>query len=67
MDNPMLIGGYKFDLRIYALVTSFHPLRVSLYREGLARFSTEKYAGAAHDNVMAHLTNTSVRTGSGVV
>lgn len=32
LDNPYLVGGKKFDLRIYALVTSYNPLRVYLYR-----------------------------------
>lgn len=60
LTNPLLIGGYKFDLRIYVLVTSFLPLNIYVYQEGIARFSTEKFDLTSFDNLYAHLTNTSI-------
>ena len=32
LRNPLLLDGYKFDMRIYVLVTSIHPLEAFVYR-----------------------------------
>ena len=53
--------GFKFDLRIYVAVTSFNPLKIYMYEEGLARFATEQYSGPVQlTNLCMHLTNYSV-------
>ncbi|KAG8440616.1 hypothetical protein GDO86_006386 [Hymenochirus boettgeri] len=60
ITKPFLIDGFKFDLRIYVLVTSCEPLRIFIYKEGLARFATMNYIEPSHsnlDDVCMHLTN----------
>jgi tubulin polyglutamylase TTLL1 len=63
LDNPMLIGGKKFDLRIYVLVTSYRPLRVYQYVHGFARFCNAKYNNDMGDldNPFIHLTNVAIQ------
>ena len=61
ISNPLLINGHKFDLRIYVLVSSFDPLRIYVYKEGLARFASEQYTNKnTKSNKFMHLTNYSV-------
>ena len=60
ISHPYLIGGYKFDLRIYVSVPSYHPLRIYIHEEGLVRFSTDKYDLDKLGNLFSHLTNTSI-------
>ncbi|KAJ3175126.1 Tubulin polyglutamylase ttll4 [Irineochytrium annulatum] len=64
ISNPYLIDGKKFDLRLYVAVTSFDPLRIYLFREGLVRFAADQYSSSTNThnvkNRFAHLTNYSV-------
>ena len=70
VDNPMLVGGKKFDLRLYGtwfidsvLVTSYRPLKAYVYDEGFARFCNELYSSdiAEMDNMFVHLTNVAIQ------
>ncbi|KFO78238.1 Tubulin polyglutamylase TTLL5 [Cuculus canorus] len=62
ISNPLLIDDFKFDVRLYVLVTSYDPLVIYLYEEGLARFATVRYDHASKNikNQFMHLTNYSV-------
>ncbi|GJQ67511.1 hypothetical protein Trydic_g8328 [Trypoxylus dichotomus] len=60
IENPLLIGGYKFDLRLYVCIPSYHPMTVYLYQEGLVRFGTDKFTLKDLESPFRHLTNTSI-------
>ncbi|XP_066463751.1 tubulin polyglutamylase TTLL5 isoform X1 [Eleutherodactylus coqui] len=62
VSNPLLIDGFKFDVRLYVLITSYDPLVIYLYEEGLTRFATVRYDRAIKNikNQFMHLTNYSV-------
>mmetsp|Transcript_5685 Transcript_5685/g.6725 ORF Transcript_5685/g.6725 Transcript_5685/m.6725 type:complete len:609 (+) Transcript_5685:120-1946(+) len=68
LPNPLLINKRKWDMRTYVLVTSIHPLRAYMYRDGLVRFASSKYDANAKDGgkKTAFLTNTSVNKKSGI-
>mmetsp|Transcript_57890 Transcript_57890/g.103546 ORF Transcript_57890/g.103546 Transcript_57890/m.103546 type:complete len:1032 (-) Transcript_57890:56-3151(-) len=65
ISRPMLIDGFKFDLRLYVLVSGvmsgkeFDP-RIFLFRDGLVRICTTEYHVPERgnlDQVCMHLTN----------
>ena len=65
IDNPLLVNGFKFDLRIYVVVTGINEGQMHAFvaDEGLARFCTQKYKKPTKDNfkkVFMHLTNYSL-------
>ncbi|XP_037611797.1 tubulin polyglutamylase ttll6 isoform X1 [Sebastes umbrosus] len=67
ISRPFIIDGYKFDLRIYVLVTSCDPFSIFMFKEGLVRFCTTKYNEPTHGNVedvCMHLTNYSINKNS---
>jgi tubulin polyglutamylase TTLL6/13 len=60
IDDPYLIDGLKFDLRMYVLIFGIHPLRIYLFDDGLARFATNSYVSAKDGDItdlFQHLTN----------
>ena len=63
VERPLCLNGYKFDLRLYVLVTSFKPLEAFIYQEGFARVSTQQYSLNPDDmsNKFIHLTNASIQ------
>ena len=62
VSKPHLINGKKYDLRLYVLVTSFDPLKIYLFKDGLVRLATVPYttSKASLKQRFVHLTNYSV-------
>lgn len=60
VQDPLLIEGYKFDLRMYVVVSRLNPTEIYMCKDGLARFCTVKYErpyGKNLKNMCMHLTN----------
>jgi len=69
INNPLLMEGYKFDMRIMVLIDSLSPFKIYIYKEGYVRLSSKKYTKATKNNVktifnaenrLMHLTNYSL-------
>lgn len=63
LSNVLLINGFKFDLRVYVLMTSMEPLRILVYNNGLVRLATCPYSKPNPNNLnnkFMHLTNFSI-------
>lgn len=60
--DPLCIDGHKCDVRLYVAVTSFDPLLIYLYEEGLVRLATVKYEKNVENlwNPCMHLCNYSI-------
>jgi tubulin polyglutamylase TTLL9 len=59
--DPLLIGGKKFDMRIYALCVSYQPLTIYLNRSGFGRFTHMRYDISDIYNTESHLTNVAIQ------
>ena len=60
LPNPLLLRGYKFDLRIYVMLFSIEPLVIYIYKDGIGRFCTQPYEQPTFENFenkRIHLTN----------
>uniref|UniRef100_A0A915DH08 Tubulin--tyrosine ligase-like protein 5 n=1 Tax=Ditylenchus dipsaci TaxID=166011 RepID=A0A915DH08_9BILA len=66
IDRPFLVKSLKWDLRVYVLVTSFYPLIIYIYSDGLARFAVHEYEEnrGNYADVNTHLTNYSLNKSS---
>lgn len=61
--RPFLVNGRKFDFRFYVLIASMSPLRLFIYKEGIARFCSEPFqmpSRANREDNFIHLTNTAI-------
>uniref|UniRef100_A0A1B0CZT0 Tubulin--tyrosine ligase-like protein 5 n=1 Tax=Phlebotomus papatasi TaxID=29031 RepID=A0A1B0CZT0_PHLPP len=62
ISDPLCIDGHKCDVRLYVAVTSFDPLLIYVYEEGLVRLATVKYNRSSEFlwNSCMHLCNYSI-------
>ena len=60
ISNPSLINKFKFDIRLWVLVSSIDPLRIYTFNEPYARLSNFEFT-MSDNNKLIHLTNNSIQ------
>lgn len=62
LSKPHLLRGFKYDMRIYIIVTCFEPLKAYIFENGLVRLATQPYSTAKGSlkKRYIHLTNFSI-------
>jgi tubulin polyglutamylase TTLL4 len=60
--KPHLLRGFKYDLRLYIVVTCYEPLKAYLFQDGLVRLATQQYSTNQKTlkKRFVHLTNYSI-------
>ena len=61
IENPLLIGGKKFDIRQWVLIQDYHPPKIWFYDECYIRFCADDYSLDNIQNRFQHLTNNSIQ------
>lgn len=56
IENPLLLNGYKFDIRSYLFIASLDP-PIAFFHDGYLRINIEKYDLNNIDNVWSHISN----------
>ena len=68
IDNPFLLSNcLKFDIRVYVLITSWDPIRIYMYKDGLVKFCVNKYNKNPEGitDLRTHVTNPEVNKKGG--
>lgn len=62
ISDPLLLGGRKFHIRLYLVITNLQPLRAIVHREGLVLLAANNYTTdmSSYNDLSIHLTNAAV-------
>lgn len=61
IENPLLIGGKKFDIRQWVYIQDYNPPKIWFYDECYIRFCADDYSLDNISNRFQHLTNNSIQ------
>lgn len=62
ISDPLLLGGKKFHIRLYLVITNLQPLRAIVHQEGLVLLAANNYTTnmSSYNDLSIHLTNAAV-------